>query len=341
MLLLLCFATACSSSGPIITTVAGTGADGSSGDSGPAIKADFNSIWGVAVDSKGDFYISDEANETVRKVTVSTGIISTYVGNGTSGYSGDNGPATSAQLAAPFGIAFDSSDNLYIADRGNFVIRKVAASTGIITTIAGTAGESSLSGDGGLATRATFDLPQSIAIDAAGNVYVGDDSDGHVRKIVTSTGIITTVAGGGTSKAEGVPAITADIQPDGIAVDGTGTLYIGDRVHEGVRKVDPATGLIATIAGGGSSGSNGNGVAATGVAMVTPDAIAFSPSGYIYVGDYGDGAINRIDLSTGLIYSVAGSPNFSSIPAIAFDSSGSLYAADSELRIVREITRIP
>jgi sugar lactone lactonase YvrE len=342
--LALCFVSGCSNSsqnsGLTITTVAGTGADGSAGDGGSALNAEFNSIFGLAVDSKGNFYISDAANETVRKVTVSTGIISIYAGNGTFGYSGDKGPATSAQLNFPCGIAFDASDNLYIADRGSFVIRKVSASTGIITTIAGTPGVSELSGDGGLATLATFDLPQSVAVDAAGDVYVGDDSDGHVRKISASTGIITTVAGGGTNKAEGVSATTADIQPDGIAIDKTGTLYIGDRVHEGVRKVDPATGLITTIAGTGTYGSSGGGISATSAELSTPAALAFSPTGYLYIGDVGDGAVHRVDLSTGMIYSVAGYPDFRSIWAISFDSFGALYAVDTENRIVRKITGI-
>jgi len=314
--------------------------DGSSGDGGLAVNAEFNSIWGVAVDSKGNVYISDGANEVVGKVDASTGIISNYAGNGSYGYSGDNGPAASAQLFSPFGIAFDSSDNLYIADRGNFVIRKVAASTGIITTIAGVAGISGLSGDGGPAALATFDLPQSVAVDAFGDVYVGDDSDGHVRMISASNGTIKTVAGGGTNRGEGVPAVTADIQPDGIAVDRTGTLYIGDRVHEGVRKVDPVTGLITTIAGNGSYGSSGNGSATSG-ALASPDAIAFSASGQVYIGDYADGAIHCVDPFTSLMYLVAGNPQFTSIVAIAFDSSGALYVADGSARVVRRITGIP
>jgi trimeric autotransporter adhesin len=343
-LLLASFASGCSTSGtngPTITTIAGTGADGSSGDGGLALKAEFNSIWGVAVDSKGNVYVSDGSTQVIRKITVSTGIISTYAGNGTFGYSGDKGLATAAQLFGPFGITFDSSDNLYIADRGNFVIRKVTASTGIITTIAGIAGSSKLSGDGGLATLATFDLPQSVAINAAGDVYVGDDLDGRVRKISASTGIITTVAGGGASKAEGVPATSASIQPDGIALDSTGTLYIGDRVLEAVRKVDPVTGLITTIAGNGTYGtSNGSGPATT-AALSTPDAIAFSPSGNIYIGDYADGAVHRLDPSNSILYSVAASPQFMGIVSIAFDSSGALYVADGPNRIVRKITGIP
>jgi len=342
--LALCFVSGCSGSAPTlptVTTVAGDGTVGSTGDGGLALNAEFNTIWGVAVDSKGNLYISDGANETVRKVTRSKGIISTYAGNGTYGYSGDNGLATSAQLAAPFGIAFDSSDNLYIADRGNFVIRKVAAATGMITTIAGTAGRSGFSGDGGLATLATFTLPQSVAVNGAGDVYVGDDSDGHVRKISASTGVITTVAGGGTNQGEGISALAAEIQPDGVAVDSTGTLYIGDRVHEGVRKVNSSTGVITSIAGNGTYGSSGGGITATRAPLSSPSGIAFSGSGDIYIGDFADGAVHWVDPSSGLIFFVAGYPVFTNAGAIAFDSTGALYVADSQARIVRKITGIP
>jgi hypothetical protein len=189
----------------IITTVAGVRfAIGDSGDGGPATSAAIAFANGVAVDSAGNFYIASTGNCVVRKVTVSTGIITTvagkFVNNGSNGnedcgYSGDGGPATGAELNEIYGIALDSSGNIYIADIVNNRIRKVTAATGIITTVAGIGGGNGYSGDGGPATSAEMNGPISVSVDSAGNLYIADQYNQVIRKVTSATGVINTMAG--------------------------------------------------------------------------------------------------------------------------------------------------
>ncbi|HEY4010033.1 MAG TPA: hypothetical protein VGM11_07760 [Acidobacteriaceae bacterium] len=336
----LVFIAGCSSSSNAnVVVVAGDGIDGSGGDGGPAIRAQFNSIFGVAVDSSGNFYVADAASEVVRKVTVSTGIISTVAGSGVSGYAGDDGPATKAKLDFPFGIALDRANNLYIADRGNNVVRRVDASTGIITTIGGD-GLPGFSGDGGLATKASLNTPENIAFDSAGNLYLTDFANSRVREISAATGIIRTVAGGGSSLQEDVAATSASIhQIDCVAVDAGGNLYVCDRDREGVREIDAATGTIHTIAGNGNYGESGNGGPATSAEMSTPYGIAFTASGAMLVVDYAGGTVREID-AAGRISQVARFAAASNPTAIAAGGSGQFYVSDSGARVVREISGV-
>jgi len=338
----LLFLAGCGSSGDgngNVVTVAGSGRSGSGGDGGPALDAQFNTIWGVAVDASGNLYISDGGDQVVRKVAVSTGVITTVVGNGTYGYSGDGGPATKAELHGPFGIAFDAANNLYIADRGNNVIRKVDASTGIISTVAGN-GLPGFTGDGGPATVASLNTPENITVDQSGNLYITDFLNGRIRKVSADKGIIQTVAGGGKSTLEDVPAATADLgQPDCITVDGSGNLYLCDRNREGVRKIDGATGTIHTIAGNGSYGESGDGGPATSAELSTPYGITFTASGEILVVDYASGSVREID-STGRISTVAKFPAIQNPTAIVPNGSGQFYVGDSGMRTVHEITGV-
>ena len=216
---------------PTDTIVAGvssdTGNGGYSGDNGPATNAELNLPYAVAVDGGGNLYIADTNNNRVRKVSVASGIITTVAGNGTAGYSGDNGPATSAELNSPQGLAVDAAGNLYILDTKNNRIRKVAAVSGMITTVAGN-GTAGYTGDGGPATSAEVNAPQGLAIDAAGDLYLTDTVDNVVR-MVNRAGIITTVAGNGTAGGSGDngPALDAELQyPTGVAIDSAGNLYI-------------------------------------------------------------------------------------------------------------------
>ncbi len=220
----------------VISTVAGTGSQGFSGDGGPATAAQLNFPIGLAVDSLGNLYIADQANNRIRKVTA-FGVITTVAGNGTAGFSGDGGLATSAQLNSPAGVAVTPSGNLYIADRGNNRIRKVTT-FGVITTVAGN-GTAGFSGDGGKATAAQLSGPTGLAVDSAGNLYIADYANNRVRG-VTAAGVISTVAGNGTTGQCGDGAQAAGAQlngPSGAAVDSAGNLYIADYLNDRVRSV--------------------------------------------------------------------------------------------------------
>jgi sugar lactone lactonase YvrE len=224
-----------------ISTVAGNGKapsflEGPVGDGGPATAAELSYPTEVAFDKDGNLYIADNSDSAIRKVTTSTGIITTVAGNGIPTYSGDGGPATKAGLSSPNGIAFDGSDNLYIADEGIGRIRKVEAATGIITTVAGN-GDQGYSGDGRRATRAEVD-PLSLAIDKAGNIYFGTIYG--VCEVSASTGIVTTVAGNKAwlYSGDGGSATVAGIRnAPGIALDAAESLYIADNCDYVVRKV--------------------------------------------------------------------------------------------------------
>ncbi len=218
----------------VITTVAGTGSAGYSGDGGPATAAQMNSPHGICLDFSGNFYIGDEANAVVRKVTT-TGIISTYAGTGSAGFSGDGGAATTAQLQSPDGLCFDALGNMYVADRYNYRIRKIDAS-GIISTYAGN-GSYGYSGDGGPATAASFAEPSELCLDSYGNLYIADFHNGRIRKIAPS-GTTSTLAGGGSSSGEGVPATSASLTDTwGTGVDRLNNIYVADRYNYRVRRI--------------------------------------------------------------------------------------------------------
>ncbi len=276
----------------IITTVAGTGTWGYSGDDGPATGAQLYEPEGVAVDAAGDIYIADAFNAVVRKVAAN-GIIRTVAGTGTWGYSGDGGPATGAQLSEPEGVAVDAAGNLYIVDTSSVVVRKVAAN-GIITTVAGT-GANGFSGDGGPAASAQLTWPQGVAMDVSGNLYIADSGNNAIRK-VAADGTITTVAGTGTLgySGDGGAATSAQLNwPQGVAVDAGGNLYIADTYNQVIRKVD-ANGKITTVAGSGTAGYSGDGASATSAQLNWPGAIAFDAASNVYVADFGNNAIRML-----------------------------------------------
>ena len=270
-----------------IDTLAG----GFAGDGGPAVAARLNLPYDVAVDSSGNLYITDRNNHRIRKVD-STGTITTIAGTGKDGFSGDGGPATQAQLNFPTGVAVDGEGNLYIADAPNDRIRKVD-SIGTITTIAGT-GEQGFSGDGGPATQAQLDHPRAVAVDGEGNLYIADRNNNRIRK-VDSTGTITTIAGGGGFGEDGGPATQVRLNlPYGVAVDGTGNLYIADTNSDRIRKVD-STGTITTIAGTGERGFSGDGGPATQASLNSPFGVAVDEAGNLYIADQYN---NRIRINT-------------------------------------------
>jgi sugar lactone lactonase YvrE len=209
----------------VITTVAGNGTLGYSGDGGPATAAELGFLWSVAVDSSGNLYVGDWENQRIRQVMASTGIITTVAGNGNLGYSGDGGLATSAELSFPYNVAVSSSGNIYIADWLNNRIRKVTASTGMITTVVG----NGTPGDGGLATSSELWNPAGVAVDSNGNFYIADWLNYRIRKVTASTGVITSVAGNGSYgySGDGGPATSAGLwQPTGVALDSESNIYI-------------------------------------------------------------------------------------------------------------------
>lgn len=276
----------------VISTVAGTSTLGYSGDGGPATSAKLggsSTYEGLAVDAAGNLYISDPENAVVRKVNAA-GIISTVAGNGSPGFSGDGGPASSAQLQGPQGLAVDSAGNLYIADNRNNRVRKVNAA-GIITTVAGN-GNVVYSGDGVQANTTSVPGPTGLAFDSGGNLYISEDGT-DIRKVDT-TGLISTVAGENKKRGfsgDGGPATSANFKsPIGLAVDASGNLYIADSQNGRIRKVD-AAGTITTFAGitGNASSPLGDGGPATSAYIPTPLGVALDAEGNVYVSSGGAG----------------------------------------------------
>jgi len=280
----------------IITTVAGNGGYGYSGDGGPATSAALYNPWGIAIDSAGNLYIADSDNNRIRKVNTA-GVITTVAGTGNYQYNGDNIQATSANLQTPQYVTTDSQDILYIADTNNQRIRKVNTS-GIISTVAGN-GTNGFSGDGGQSTSAQLNYPRGMFIDSANNLYIADMYSSVIRK-VDAYGIITTIAGNTTTgfSGDGGQATSAQLYyPFDVTKDSAGNIYILDSYNSSVRKVN-TSGVITTIAGIGSTGNgNGNGVQATSATLSYPKGIAIDSANNLYIADSGNGRIRRIQNS--------------------------------------------
>jgi uncharacterized protein (TIGR03437 family) len=294
-----------------ITTLAGNGTQGYSGDGGPATSAELNGPYRVTVDLAGNVYIPDSGNSRVRKVSPD-GTITTFAGNGSSGYSGDGGPATSAVLNYPEAVAFDLAGNYYIADEGANVIRKVNPS-GIISTAVGT-GTAAYTGDGGPATSATLDGPVGIQVDASGNLYISDQLNNVIRKVTNGT--ISTFAGTGVAgfAGDGGPATKAELNtPSSIGIDSAGNLYIPDNANYRIRVV-LTSGIIWTVAGDGIDGYAGDGGPAVDAEISAARSASAAPNGDVYIGDFGN---NRVRMLTPVVGA--------SVPTI---SNGGVVSAD-------------
>ena len=338
-----------------LTVVAGNGIDGFSGDGGPATSASLLGPGDVAVDAAGNLYIADTFNHLIRKVS-SDGMITTVAGGGACCDLGDSGPATSARLNRPTGVAMDLAGNIYIADQFNDRIRKVSPG-GIITTVAGN-GEFGFSGDGGPATSASLRSPRGVVVDSAGNLYIACTS--RIRK-VSPGGTITTVAGGRFLgfAGDGGPATSASLDsPSGVAVDGAGSLYIADTRNQRIRKVSPG-GIITTVAGSGDvdpgtfavpGGFSGDGGPATSALLNRPIGVVVDLAGNIYIADSGNRRLRKVSLS-GTITTVAGNGFFKFFgdrgpgtaaslhrpSGVTVDPAGNLYIADRFNNRIRKV----
>ena len=298
------------------SVVAGNGTCGTtSGDGGLATAATLGSIWRVAVDARGDLFITDFQNYVIREVDGLTGIINTIAGTtGSYGYSPDGTLATSAMLEDPSGIAVDGAGDVFFTDDIANVVRRIDVSSGLLTTAAGNYGSGGgYSGDGGTATSAQLAAPVGIAIDSAGNLYIADDDNNVIRKVTASTGIITTVAGQGPPASygyagDGGPATSALLSdPEGVAVDDAGNIYIADSSNLVVRKVNASTGLITTVAGvynggccDGTEGYTGDGGAATLAGLSYLEDVAVDGSGNFYIADSYNHVVRKVAIASGI-----------------------------------------
>jgi len=331
-----------------ITTFAGTGTAGFSGDGGTATQGQLNTPFDVAFDANGNAYIADAYNHRIRRVDAN-GTLSTFAGTGSESFSGDGGPATQAALRSPYGVDVDLNGNVYFAGRHYMRIRRIDTA-GIITTVAGN-GLESYSGDGGPATQASLRIPVKVSIDAAGNMYIADMHNHRIRR-VDSSGIITTIAGTGTAGFSGDGGAATQTQlnyPAGVAVDAAGNVYIADANNHRIRRID-SSGTIATIAGAGIEGFSGDGGVATQAQFNQPYDVVVDAGGGVLIADIGNNRVRRVD-GNGNITTIAGigSEGYSGDggPAgqaqikapmgLGLDLQGNLYFAGNGNHVIRKV----
>ncbi len=348
-----------------ITTVAGSGIAGYSGDGSAAVAAKLSNPTGIAFDGSDNMFIADAYNNVIRRVDAGTQIITSIAGTGVAGYSGDGGAGNSAELSQPTHVVFDRTVNLYITDANNERIRKVNALTDEITTVAGD-GTAGFSGDNGPATDAQLNFPDGVALDTNGNLYIGDAQNNRIREVTIATWDITTVAGNGVPGYAGDGGTATDSEldfPSRPYIDSAGNIYVADFQNNRVRKVDATSGIITTIAGDGVAGYSGDGGAATSAELNGPLSVALNSSGVLYIADVNNERIRAVNttaspitamgitIQPGQIETVAGdgqagysgdggaAPNAEvNFPTgLTIDSAGNLYFADAHNNVVRKV----
>jgi len=288
----------------VVSIVAGTGVAGSTGDGGRSENARLRSPRGVCFGPGGDLYIADLGAHVVRKVSAASGVITTVAGNGDPGSSGDGGPAASARLNAPCGLAITEGGDLLIAERGGNRVRLVSADDGLISTVAGS-GAAGYGGDSGPAASARLRAPEDVALGPNGDLYVADTGNNSIRRVARATGIITTVAGTGApgfGGDGGAAALASFAGPRSLEASPGGDLYIADTGNERIRRIEIATASIATVAGTGVSGFQGDGGPSSQARLHAPVGLAITPSGEYYIGCRLNGRVRKV---TGVLSVVA------------------------------------
>ncbi len=323
--------------GAVVSTMAGSTTFGSTNGTGSA--ASFSFPIGVAVDSSGNVCVGDSTNNLIREISPG-GVVTTLAGSIWGGSS--NGTGTAALFYGPDGVAVDGSGNVYVADFGNNLIRKIAPGA-VVTTLAGSMAYGSSNGVG---TAASFNGPQGVAVDASGNVYVADRYNNMIR-VITSGGLVSTLAGTSSpGSANGTGTGASFYWPQGVAVDGAGNVYVGDSLNNLIRKITPG-GMVSTLAGqaGVTGATNATGTAAT---FNYPIGVAVDDSGTVYVADCGNNMIRKITPG-GVVSTLAGSTtpgssngtgtgaSFKGPFGVAVGNTGIVYVADSGNNMIREI----
>ena len=333
-----------------VTTFAGTGVKGFSGDGGPASAAQLNNPFAVARGPEGALYICDVDNQRIRRVT-SDGKISTYAGNGQRGFSGDGGSATNAALNEPYEMAWDKAGNLFFVERLNHLVRRVDAKTGVISTVAGT-GKLGFSGDGGAAKTAQFNQPHSLAFDAAGALYICDVLNHRIRRIDLKTGTVSTWAGTGEKKTapDGSPITGSALHgPRALAFAPDGKCWLALREGNALLELDPKANTLRRVAGTGKSGFSGNGGPALAATLAGPKCVALDAAGNVCLADTESHSIRYLDVKRGTIEVLVGNGKKGDGPdgsdplncqlarphGVFVDADGAIYIGDSETHRVR------
>ncbi|WP_428330947.1 NHL repeat-containing protein [Mucilaginibacter sp.] len=323
-----------------VTTLAGGGGGGSATGSknGSDTSATFYFPSGIAVDASLNVYVADAGNNMIRMISP-TGVVTTLAGTVAKGRA--NGTGTAATFSYPYAIAIDASGNLYVADEGNNLIRKITAG-GVVSTLAGSGQVGSANGPG---SGASFYDASGIAVDGSGNVYVADQGNNLIRKI-TPAGVVSTLAGSGASGSQnGTGTAASFYAPTSVAVDATGNVYVADSFNNMIRKITP-DGVVSTFAGSGTAGAtNGTGTAAT---FNNPQGLNFDVEGNLYVADYTNNQIRKIS-PAGVVTTFAGSgasgdingalslSTYSGPTAVAVDKLNTAYVADHNNHLIRKL----